>query len=105
MIDEKDEDADLDKMVQEIKKKGAKVIGEDSEIEESKSKKKEIIQNMDTSINGFDDSDSVSDNDDTDSDSDSDSDYDVNEHHVPVNNIKKDGFEIVKAGTGIQIMC
>lgn len=27
LIDEKDEDADLDKMVQEFKKKGAKVIG------------------------------------------------------------------------------
>lgn len=101
LIDEKDEDADLDKMVQEIKKKGAKVIGEDTQKEESRSKKKGIILNMDKSMNGIDDSDSVSDNEDTDSDSDSDSDYDVNEHHMPVNNVKKDGFEVVKAGTGI----
>ncbi|RZC40271.1 FtsJ, Spb1 C, and/or DUF3381 domain containing protein [Asbolus verrucosus] len=70
LIDEKDEDADLDRMVQEFKKKGAKVIGEE-------------------------------DNKTTDSDysSDSESDFDV-EKEVPVsiNNVKKDGFEIVSTG-------
>lgn len=32
LIDEKDEDADLDKMVEEYKKKGAKVIGKEEQL-------------------------------------------------------------------------
>ncbi|KAJ8967764.1 hypothetical protein NQ314_002647 [Rhamnusium bicolor] len=78
LIDEKDEDADLDRMVENYKKKGAKVIGE---------AKEETI-----------DSDYISEEEKEDTDTDSDdSDYDVEkEVHIPINNSKKDGFEIVK---------
>lgn len=95
LIDEKDEDADLEKMVEVIKRKGAKIIGEDTENDGPKSKKAGIVEDMKESTNAIDDSDS-----EDDSDFDSDSDYDVNEHHVSVNNTKKDGFEIVKGSSG-----
>lgn len=72
LIDEKDEDADLDRMVNEIKKKGAKVIGEEEQ-DENKAE--------------------------TDSDySSDDSDYNDFEKLAPKNNVKKDGFEIVAGG-------
>jgi AdoMet-dependent rRNA methyltransferase SPB1 len=71
LIDEADEDADLDRVVKEFKKRGAQIIGEETDTK-----------------NDEDDSNSTSDS--------SDSDYDVEkEVAVPVNNVKKDGFEIV----------
>lgn len=72
LINEEDEDADLDKMVTEFKKKGAKIIGEDK-------------------------------NED-DSDYSSDSDYDVEQEmgqQHPINNAKKDGFEIVSTANTV----
>ncbi|XP_044272216.1 pre-rRNA 2'-O-ribose RNA methyltransferase FTSJ3 [Tribolium madens] len=73
LIDEKDEDADLDRMVNEMKKKGAKIIGE-----------KEDAKNTES------DSDYSSDSDD--------SDYNDFEKLAPKNNVKKDGFEVVPNG-------
>ncbi|KAF7284819.1 hypothetical protein GWI33_021576 [Rhynchophorus ferrugineus] len=96
LIDDKVEDADLDKMVEEYKKKGAKVIGEGDKIkklEKTKITKSSIMSEGD---NG--DSDYSSDNSDTDSDSD----YDVEkEIRVPINNSKKDGFEVVKTNAAV----
>lgn len=87
LIDEKDEDADLDKMVEEYKKKGAKIVGEHDEEAAKKGKfKKETSSDSDYS------SDETSDSDD------SDSDYDVEQEMLKTtNNPKKDGFEIVQA--------
>lgn len=99
LINEKDEDADLDKMMEDFKKRGAKIIGEETQ-KESKSKKNMTTQVVDKPANGAVNSDSASSNEDTDSDSDSDSDYDVNKYHTPVNNANKDGFEIVKEVSG-----
>ncbi|KAJ3643878.1 hypothetical protein Zmor_026562 [Zophobas morio] len=83
LIDEGDEDADLDKTVKEFKKKGAKILGEDEE-KYNKSTKK------------------VSTDSDYSSDDSEDSDYDVEQEiKVPVNNAKKDGFEIVSSGEKI----
>ncbi|XP_072381201.1 pre-rRNA 2'-O-ribose RNA methyltransferase FTSJ3 [Diabrotica undecimpunctata] len=95
LIDEKDEDADLDKLVENFKKKGAKIYGEedthskvDNMVKAGKKKSKKEIT----------DSAYSSDQNDTDTDTDTDSDYDVEkEVGVPVNNSKKDGFEIVKS--------
>lgn len=123
LIDEKDEDADLDKMVEEYKKKGAKVIGKEEQLmflnqkcyifmflgesdnaknkkeskKEQKKSKSKVAQKETTSDYSSDG------NDDSDDDStDSDSDYDVEkEMHVSINNSKKDGFEVVKKTTGI----
>ncbi|CAG9817100.1 unnamed protein product [Phaedon cochleariae] len=96
LIDEKDEDADLDRMVESYKKKGAKVVGEDKEDVPTpkKSKRKAVAKRKEESTDSDYDSDTE---DDQDTDTDADSDYNVEEEvHVPVNNSKKDGFEIVK---------
>lgn len=105
LLDEKDEDADLDKMIEEYKKKGAKISGEDEIVKDSKSKKNnksiEALKKSSVTTNGHVISDKHESSDsDSDTDSDSDSDYDISKHHVPVNNAKKDGFEIVKEGVG-----
>ncbi|CAG9771580.1 unnamed protein product [Ceutorhynchus assimilis] len=105
LIDEQDEDADLDKMVEEFKKKGAKVIGEtdDTKLNKKESKKdlkkmkakveKEVTSDSDYSSEGSDNSDD---------DDSSDSDYDIERStHVKVNNSKKDGFEVVKKVTEV----
>lgn len=99
LLDENDEDADLDKLVEEYKKKGAKIIGDEKA---QISKKRKSVEVKDQSINGTDNGDILSDEEtsETDSGTDSDSDYDVNKHHVAINNTKKDGFEIVKEGSG-----
>ncbi|XP_057655757.1 pre-rRNA 2'-O-ribose RNA methyltransferase FTSJ3 [Diorhabda carinulata] len=81
ILDEKDEDADLDKMVKDYKKKGVKILGEDDENGEINEKMRKEITDSDYS-----------------SDEDTDEDYDV-EKEVTVNNKKKDGFEIVKNAT------
>ncbi|XP_056637203.1 pre-rRNA 2'-O-ribose RNA methyltransferase FTSJ3 [Diorhabda sublineata] len=81
LLDEKDEDADLDKMVKDYKKKGVKILGEDDENGEINEKMRKEITDSDYS-----------------SDEDTDEDYDV-EKEVTVNNKKKDGFEIVKNAT------
>lgn len=85
LIDEKDEDADLDKMVQEFKKKGAKVIGEGEDVKTVTRKTKAAETDSDYS------------SDDDSSDSDFDMERKVN---VAVNNAKKDGFEVVKSVSG-----
>ncbi|XP_018561948.1 pre-rRNA processing protein FTSJ3 [Anoplophora glabripennis] len=102
LIDEKDEDADLDRMVENFKKKGAKVIGEDSdEIEKEVVKKKKNKETKEPLKKESVDSDYSSEEEENETDSDSDdSDYDVEkEVHIPVNNRNKDGFEIVKKTT------
>ncbi|CAH0554387.1 unnamed protein product [Brassicogethes aeneus] len=89
LIDEKDEDADLDRMVKEYKKKGAKVIGEEDHTETEKPKRK-----SDKKHPQIESDDSDYDSEDSD---DVGSDYDIeNALHVPLNNPKKDGFEVVK---------
>ncbi|XP_050304466.1 pre-rRNA 2'-O-ribose RNA methyltransferase FTSJ3 [Anthonomus grandis grandis] len=101
LIDEKDEDADLDKMVEEYKKKGAKVIGEESEEMSQKSKSRKAEKSKPTKKIETDSDYSSEENSDSDSDS-SDSDYDMEKAMpVPVNNAKKDGFEVVKNVTGV----
>lgn len=98
LIDEKDEDADLDRMVKEYKKKGAKVIGEEDDKPKQKptktKQKSKPAQKSETT-----DSDYSSDESSDESDSESgDSDYDIEKAmHVPVNDSKKDGFEVVKS--------
>ncbi|XP_023023602.2 pre-rRNA 2'-O-ribose RNA methyltransferase FTSJ3 [Leptinotarsa decemlineata] len=96
LIDEKDEDADLDRMVENFKKKGGKVIGEeigDLNKQSRKVSKKDLREESEDSDYNSEEKEGA-DSDDTGSDSD----YDVEkEFHVPVNNTKKDGFEIVKS--------
>lgn len=102
LIDEKDEDADLDRMVENFKKQGAKVIGEDNNKKETKVSKKKAKEAKQPAKEETVDSDysSEEENDETGSATD-DSDYDIErEVHVPVNDKKKDGFEIVKKTTG-----
>ncbi|ENN71340.1 pre-rRNA 2'-O-ribose RNA methyltransferase FTSJ3 [Dendroctonus ponderosae] len=84
LINEKDEDADLDKMVEDFKKKGANVVGES----ETKIKRKNNVSDSDYSSEESASSD------------DSDSEFDM-ERHVPLNNTKKDGFAVVKTATGV----
>lgn len=97
LIDEKDEDADLDKMVESVKKKGAKILGESNKKEAKKTILKETKK---TSNNDY-----ISEGSDSESsDTGSDSDYDIEQQvNVPVNNLKKDGFEVVKSGKYISL--
>lgn len=97
LIDENDEDADLDRMVENFKKKGAKVIGEENDEKKTKVEKRKKTkqpikeETVDSDYSSEEENDSNSD----------DSDYDIEkEVHIPVNNQKKDGFEIVKKTTG-----
>lgn len=82
LIDEDDEDADLDKMVENYKSRGASIAGEEQN-----------NKNLDKSET----------EDDSDSDNSTDnsvSDYEVEkEVRVTTNNAKKDGFEVVKTKT------
>lgn len=81
LIDEKDEDADLDKMVEEYKKKGAKLI---AETKDEKTATDKTDKDSDYSSDG------------TTSDSDVE-DYDIEEEQAKLKKSnKKNGFEIVK---------
>ncbi|KAJ8969691.1 hypothetical protein NQ317_014237 [Molorchus minor] len=93
LIDEKDEDVDLDRMVKEYKQKGAEVVeGNEKKIEKPKNKR----EKKETVDSDYSSEEEVT----TDTDSD-DSDYEVDkELHIPLNNSKKDGFEIVEKGPG-----
>ncbi|KAL1494751.1 hypothetical protein ABEB36_010299 [Hypothenemus hampei] len=87
LIDEKDEDADLDKMVETFKQQGAKIIGENETKTKTKLIKKEKKKLSDSDYSSDDESD--------------DSDYDIEKTmQIQVNNSKKDGFEVVKNVTG-----
>lgn len=81
LIDEKDEDADLDKMVEAYKKKGAKVLGEDAKSKTEKSK--------DTAL-----SDSDYSSDDADSESEAE-DYNVEKEHLK---LKKKTSDMTNGG-------
>lgn len=77
LIDEKDEDADLDKMIQEYKEKSAKSI---SKQVAGKSKENEAEMSSDSDYS-----------------SDEVSDYDVEEERVKSKKVEKEnGFEVVK---------
>lgn len=89
LLDERDEDVDLDKLVEDYKSKGANIMEE----KKQGRKGKNVTNKTDKQS---DDSDYNSDSSD---DDDSESDYEVEkEIHVATNNVKKDGFEIVKKG-------
>ncbi|XP_045473671.1 pre-rRNA 2'-O-ribose RNA methyltransferase FTSJ3 [Harmonia axyridis] len=98
LIGEKDEDEDIERTITEYKKQGAKVIGEDSDDEEDGLKKRGLKRKLEnkTQKNGLENFSDESEEDSTESDTDSD--YDVETAHRPVNNAKKDGFEIVSGG-------
>lgn len=101
LIGERDEDVDLDKMVEEYKKKGAKIIGEDSKIVRINEKDKVLRKSNffeDTSSKSKQGKKEVPSDSDFSSDSESeDSDYDIEQEiHKTTNNSKKDGFEVVK---------
>ncbi|KAL3267711.1 hypothetical protein HHI36_006842 [Cryptolaemus montrouzieri] len=101
LINESDEDADLDRTINEYKKKGAKVIGEDDDEKENDGKqgKKRKIKEVESAKDG-NDLDRFGTASDI-SDSDTDSDYDVETAHKPINNAKKDGFEVVTGGAPV----
>lgn len=99
LIDEKDEDADLDKIIEDCKRKGAKVVGEDSHVKGQTSKAKQTKKQQKTQQESTD-SDYGSENEsNSDSDSDSDSDYDIERSAPPKDSkqMKRDGFEVVKS--------
>ncbi|XP_066258103.1 pre-rRNA 2'-O-ribose RNA methyltransferase FTSJ3 [Euwallacea similis] len=101
LIDDKDEDADLDKMVEDFKKKGAHVIGETTTVKEIKSKANSTIAKTKLRSQGVTDSDYGSDASDDSDDYSSDSDYDIEKTtRVPINNVKKDGFEVIQSIKG-----
>lgn len=87
---ENDADYELDKMIEQYKKKGGHVLGEEK-IQEKHEEKKQKHRISDQS-------------DDTD---DTDSDYDVEEMMAPNKKMKKvggkDGFEIVPQETGKEV--
>ncbi|XP_071872427.1 pre-rRNA 2'-O-ribose RNA methyltransferase FTSJ3 [Bombus fervidus] len=80
---EKDEDFELDKMVEEYKKKGGRIIGQDGSIDSDKENKVKRSKNIQKKKQGDDE-----DNDDYNSD-DTDSDYDVDKM-VSTTKSKKD---------------
>ncbi|XP_076168438.1 pre-rRNA 2'-O-ribose RNA methyltransferase FTSJ3 [Ptiloglossa arizonensis] len=96
---EKDEDFELDKMIEQYKKKGGRLIGEDNEKENIVKRERKVKKEQ----NG------VGDDDDDDDDDDSEnSDYDMQEIMVSNTNVKtkkvggKNGFEVVSQTNGIK---
>lgn len=86
LIDEKDEDADLDKMVAECKKKGRKVLGEEPKAEKEKKTKQQISSDSDYS------------SEDSDSESEAE-DYDIEKEY---GNMKKKGDGVVSEAAASQ---
>lgn len=112
LLGEEDEDADLDKLAAEYRKKGANVIEQDqtevsSKLDKKLTKKDKLKpqkKNEETELDKTSDDDA--DDSDTTTDSDEDSDYNVEEIEEIKRNGKlkqrkdnKDGFEVVKSST------
>ena len=97
---EKDEDLELDLMVEEYKKKGGRILGEDDSADNENEDKGKKGKDLKKEKNEDDDDD-----DDTD---DTDSDYDMEDMMAPNKTVKKNkvggknGFEIVPQGNGIK---
>lgn len=79
LIDDKDEDADLDKMVADYKKKGTKILGEESKVENEKKTKKQISSDSDYSSDESEDESEAED-------------YDIEKDY---GNIKKKGEDVI----------
>lgn len=95
---EKDEDLELDQMVEEYKKKGGRILGEDDSADSENEDKGKKGKDLQKEKNEDDDDDGYTD--------DTDSDYDVEDMMAPNKKVKKnkvggkDGFEIVPQGNG-----
>ncbi|XP_066157277.1 pre-rRNA 2'-O-ribose RNA methyltransferase FTSJ3 [Euwallacea fornicatus] len=103
LIDDGDEDADLDKMVEDFKEKGAKVIGETTTGKKVKSKANAKVAK--TKLGATDDDYGSDGSDDYGSDGSdacsSDSDYNIEKATLkPINDPRKDGFEVVRSTKG-----
>ncbi|XP_078047250.1 pre-rRNA 2'-O-ribose RNA methyltransferase FTSJ3 [Augochlora pura] len=98
--DEKDEDLELDKMVEEYKKRGGRIIGETS----TNSGKEKKVNKVNTIMDEVENDDDVYNSEDADSGSD----YDMDEMMVSNKKDKKkkvggkNGFEIVSKSTDIK---
>ena len=110
LIGEKDEDADLDRLVENFRKKGVSVVGEGVADEQSRNNEKDISQqndveetskNVESSEGGGVEYDSSNASNSGDSE---DSDYDIEKEAPPSGKAsKKNGFEIVGSGGKFQI--
>ncbi|KAK9889622.1 hypothetical protein WA026_006996 [Henosepilachna vigintioctopunctata] len=100
LIDEEDEDNDLERTIKEYKKKGTVVLGENYSGDEAENYKEKGINKKHFQTTNAHVKESLDSENNT-SDDDSDSDYDVELMHKPVNNAKKDGFEVVSGGAPV----
>lgn len=90
MENEADEDYELDRMVEEYKKKGGEIIGDSKENEES----------LKAEYESSDDEDEASDGEDEASDADSGIDFQPKDKNAKAAAGVKAGFEIVARGDG-----